>query len=244
MTSNGSTGRERPISSIRAGAGTSTEAALALGRKLSEHLDGHDLLGRWMSYHLAELISAAEDGATIDQREHIIDTILRIWELRRCLPMPPLNEFTEVIAALERLGDNRPWIFSRLGFGTELPGTGAGSGLVSTATDLENLTRDTLLRLIWLAASRAGERNADWLALADSIAPTLETELSSRLRWLANAAEDAESDPDGERLDTATGSDDTPEHLMNETHAARLRAMAQRLSDLADGLERADEGTH
>lgn len=197
-----------------------------------------------MSYHLAELISVAEeDGATIEQREHIIDTILRIWELRRCLPVPPLREFAEVIAALERLGDSRPWFFSRLGFGPELPGGGVDNTLVSTATELEDLTRQTLLRLIWLAASRAGDQNADWLPLADRIAPTLESEVSTRLRRLALLNDDAEPNADGDSLHTDTDSAEIPAHLTNETHAARLRAMARRLSDLADELQQADEGS-
>ena len=179
MTLDGSTGPEKSIYSIRKGAGTNTDAVLAHGRKLADHLDSHDLLGRWMAHHLAALVSAAQDEATVEQRLEIVDTILRIWTVHQHLPSPPLAEFAAVIAGLERLGTTNPWAFWRLGVPESMDADGNGKSIVSAALELEKLTRETLLRLIWLAARDATERNQDWLRLADQIGPTIETEVTS-----------------------------------------------------------------
>ena len=119
---------------------------------LAAHFDDHDIIGQWMVHHLAELIRAAQDDATatVEQRQQIIETILKVWSHRSDYPRPaPLEEFDSVLAALDRLGDDSPWRFSRLfDPATKPPEPSTGVPLVATAAELERLTRETMLRLI------------------------------------------------------------------------------------------------
>lgn len=156
---------------------------------LATHFDDHDIVGQWMAHHLAELVQAAQDDATatVEQRQQIIETILKIWSHRSDYPRPaPLEEFDSILAALDRLGDDSPWRFSRLfdpTTKTPEPST-SGLPLVTTAAELERLTRETLLRLIWLAAQDAKERNQDWLEVADKVASNLESDVTTALERL------------------------------------------------------------
>jgi hypothetical protein len=156
---------------------------------LAAHFDDHDIVGQWMAHHLAELVQAAQDDATatVEQRQQIIKTILKVWSHRSAYPRPaPLEEFDSIIAALDRLGDDSPWRFSRLfDPATETPEQlTSGLPLVATAAELERLTRETLLRLIWLAAQDAKERNQDWLEVADKVASNLESDVTTALERL------------------------------------------------------------
>jgi len=173
----------------RAGAWYSDEWVDQNLNKLAAHLDNHDTVGQWMAHHLAELVLAAQDDATatVGQRQQIVETILKVWSHRRDFPRrAPLDEFENVVAALDRLGDDSPWRFSRL-FGAEHetpdPST-SGLPLVATAAELERLTRETLLRLIWLAAQDAREKNQEWLEVADKVASNLESDVTSTLERL------------------------------------------------------------
>jgi len=190
---------------------------------LAAHFDDHDIVGQWMAHHLAELVQAAQGDASaaIEQRQQIIETILKVWSHRSDYPRPaPLEEFDSVVAALDRLGDDSPWRFSRLfdpAAKTPEPST-SGLPLVATAAELERLTRETLLRLIWLAAQDAKERNQDWLEVADKVASNLESDVTTALERLQRRvalrrvaaadgsakdatetpAEDADADAEGE----------------------------------------------
>jgi len=153
---------------------------------LAAHLEDHNTVGQWMAHHLAELGVAAQDDATttVEQRQLIVETILKVWTHRRRYPgRAPLEEFSNVLVALDRLGDSSPWKFSRLfNADTEMPDPGtSGLPLVATAAELERLTRETLLRLIWLAAQDAKEKNQQWLEVADKVASNLESEVTTTL---------------------------------------------------------------
>lgn len=156
---------------------------------LAAHLEDHDTVGQWMAHHLAELVVAAQDEATttVEQRQQIVETILKVWTHRHHYPgRAPLEEFSSVFLALDRLGDSTPWKFSRL-FNTDteiLAPSTSGLPLVTTAAELGRLTRETLLRLIWLAAQDAKEKNQEWLEAADKIASNIESELTTTLRRL------------------------------------------------------------
>jgi hypothetical protein len=190
-----------------------------------------------MAHHLAALVSAAQDEATVEQRLEIVDTILRIWTVHQHLPSPPLAEFAAVIAGLERLGTTNPWAFWRLGVPDSLHADGNGKSLVSAALELEKLTRETLLRLIWLAARDATERNQDWLRLADQIGPTIGTEVASALRMLQLDI-DLEATTQDESADLEVAADpEKSDEVSNLRHATRLRSMATLLTGLADSLD-------
>lgn len=197
---------------MRGETGSNTKKALELGRMLAAHLEPHDTVGQWMSHHLAELVTAAENpGTSLQQRQEIVETILKIWTHRYYYPgSGPLAEFSGVLTALDRLGDERPWRFSRLPFdvGTTGPVPDAeGSTLVETAADLERLCRETLILLLWRAAHDAEAEAKDWLPIADELTSNLERDASAALRRLRmrferrfehadTAAGSAESDPD------------------------------------------------
>lgn len=208
-------------------------------------MDDHDLLGRWMAHHLAELVSVARQRATPEQHLQIVDIILRLWSHRRYLPIPTLKEFEPVLAALTRLGDDRPWAFSQLGFGERLSLQALDDHLLSDALDLERVTRQTILRLLLLATRRAVVDNNELLQLADEIEETLETRASRSLRRLRSLldpkAEIAEIDADADDiLDWEVADDDsvTVEQMSSQSHAEHLRDMAARLIAIADKLSR------
>ncbi|MGH3717426.1 MAG: hypothetical protein ACRDRI_01020 [Pseudonocardiaceae bacterium] len=78
---------------------------------LAAHFEDHDTVGQWMAHHLAELVVAAQDEATttVEQRQQIVETILKVWTHRRYYPgRAPLEEFSSVFLALDRLGDSSP----------------------------------------------------------------------------------------------------------------------------------------
>ena len=83
---------------------------LELGRYLVRELGNSgeaDTLSRWMSHHVAELITRAETSKTVTKRataeRQAIATILKIWEHRRNLPghTDPLREYETVLHFLQ-----------------------------------------------------------------------------------------------------------------------------------------------
>ncbi len=155
---------------------------------LAAHFEDLDTVGRWMAHHLAELIVAAQNDATttVEQRQQIVETILKVWAHRHHYPgRAPLDEFSSVLIALNRLGDDRTWKFSRLfDTDTEVPvpdSDTSGMPLLATAAELERLTRETLIRLIWLAARDARDKNQEWLQAADKVASNLESDVTTTL---------------------------------------------------------------
>ncbi len=167
-----------------------------------------------MAHHLAELVLAAQNDATttIEQRQLIVDTILRVWAHRHhYLGQAPLADFSSVLTALDRLGQDSPWKFSQpFGPDIQLPDPSASDlPLVETVTELEQLTRETLIRLIYIAARNAEENNQEWLELACKAESNLEgnttTTLSRLYRSITrrhnderNPREDTEGPVDGE----------------------------------------------
>jgi hypothetical protein len=183
---------------------------------LAAHFDDRDTVGQWMAHHLAELVQAAQEHATttLEQRQQIVEIILEVWSHRRAYPRPaPLEEYDSVFAALDRLGDDTPWRFSRL-FGSETrtpdPST-SDLPLIATAAELERLTRETLLRLIWLEARDARQKNKDWLQVADKVASNLESDVTRTLERLQRrVAFRSVADADNPAKDaTETPADDT-----------------------------------
>jgi hypothetical protein len=90
---------------------------LELGRYLVHELEfehAGNTLGRWMAHHLAELIHAAENAETPEDRlraqAQATETILKIWEHRTALPgrAYPLAPYQDILQVLNRLrpGDN------------------------------------------------------------------------------------------------------------------------------------------
>lgn len=235
---------------------------------LVTHFEDHNTIGQWMAHHLAQLIVAAQDDAstTVEQRLQIVELILKVWTQRRHYPTRgPLEEFASVFAALDRLGDGSPWKFSRLSDAdTNMPTSTLGLPLVATASELEDLTRETLIRLIWLEARDAKNKNQEWLEVADKIASSIESDVTTTLWRLRHRvarrrlrATDADQSDVAETrtedlgdaqdaglvLTQGTGDvvddgtereDDDP--LSDSNHVRRLREMAGLLNKVADAL--------
>lgn len=223
---------------------------------LVAHLEPHDTLSQWMSHHLAELVTAAENpGTSVQQRQEIVETILKIWIHRYYYPgSGPLAGFSGVLTALDRLGDERSWRFSRLPFdvGTTGPVPDAkGVTLVETACDLERLCRETLILLLWRAAHNAETEAKDWLPVADELASNLESDTSAVLRRLRMQFErrfgdadiaghpETDSDSDADEDSTPSAAEDDPaefDPLSSLNVSRRLRDMASILNQIADRL--------
>jgi hypothetical protein len=216
---------------------------------LAAHFEDHDTVGRWMALHLAELVTAAKDPATttVEQRQQIVETILKVWTHRPYYPSrAPLEEFSSVLVALDRLGDDSPWKFSQLfNADTKIPDQSiSGLPLVATCAELERLSRETLLRLLWLAAQDAKEKNQAWLEAADKIASNLESEVSKTLerlqrRLARRRIRVAEGDP-RDAIETPT--DTQPEDAGAEGNAGAERKRLAADEPLETGLEDGREG--
>jgi hypothetical protein len=95
-----------------------------------------------MAHHLAELISVAENGATLEERSKAqadaTETILRIWKHRTTLPGKayPLAAYQEVLQVLDRLRpDDNPFKYF-------------GHHLEARREQLAAIIFDNLIRLI------------------------------------------------------------------------------------------------
>jgi hypothetical protein len=234
-----------------------------------------------MAHHLAEMITAAEDDSTVtlDQRQQVIEMILKIWSYRQHFPEgSPLEGYAAVFDALGRLSDDTPWRLRQLLGDDGLDSSAKALPLVAAAVELERLTQDTVVSLICLAAEDAQESNDAWLELADKVTSNVESRVTrdlQRLRRRRGAHPPSKADqPDEEigtesatelssssaeaidqdgasasedrtcsnkaRFDLPVEEDNASDTTTNSYHAARLRAMADVLTRMADQLAVAD----
>ena len=237
MKSAGSSGPERSISSVRMDGGPSTDAALELGRKLAATCEDHDVTGQWMAHHLAALVAAvdAADEVTVEQRIEVVETILGVWGARRRLPGEiPAYELDLVFSALDMLGDDRPWRFSRL---QEYAGglnvaEEAEVPLVVMAVSLERLTRQAVLALVWLATQDAASRNEEWLEAVSAAMAPMEDELASSTSRVRRRLRDLVGDEPFYGMDA-----EEKVSVKTDVLALGLRAMSEELASLADQVE-------
>jgi hypothetical protein len=235
------------MSSVRTdiGSSTSSGATLELGRQLAARFDNHDIVGRWMAHHLVELVTLAEHGSaiTVDQRQEIVDLILKVWAHRRYYSGDDLlNEYSAILVVLERLGDDAPWKFLRLFDGHEGPDPGGASpASLRAAIGLADVARDTVIGLLWLATKDAEHNNEGLLAVADEISLTMESAVTRRLKRLRRMTsmrrrlptEDVEhSDVEVEPPDLSLVDDE----MINNDLADRLRRTADELNRIADEI--------
>ncbi|GAA1754707.1 hypothetical protein [Aeromicrobium alkaliterrae] len=206
---------------------------------LAATFEDHELTARWMAHHLSELIVAAESdtSTTVEQRATIVTTILEIWAARRTAPGAVSGVVLDhVFVALDRLGDERPWHFSRLRGLDGLPTSEHEAPLVAIAVGLERLSRETATALLWRAINDGIAQDAPWIEAVGAVGEQLEHDLLSatrsvrhRLRLLA-VEEDA---PDTDQAGQNAG---------NAEVVARLERMSRVLSDLATAMEKDSGG--
>lgn len=154
--------------------GASFERTLELGKEIAKNLPGDDVLGRWMSHHISDLITRAEttpgpDGDEI--RSETARTILELWAHRADLPVRnrPMATFKPVFTALDRLSEpQEPWAF----YGTFEKGNEPshadmiGALLLKLALELEDTAREVVQQIVIFAADEATDTEAKWLQLS------------------------------------------------------------------------------
>lgn len=172
----------------------STDRIVELGRLLADEFDDSDRhyeTRRWMAFYLAQLIAADDEGnGTIEQHEEIVDLILRIWSYRHVYPNSgPMAEYGHVLAALERLGDDSPWRFSRLPLSASSSQNPEAAEYIALAEELERLSRDAVITLLGIAARKAADAEDVWLAAAAEVAESLEADLTRTLESLLRSVD-------------------------------------------------------
>ncbi len=150
---------------------------MELGALLAAELAQNDTLGRWIAQYLAERMTSLEvktgSERSIAEAE-VADLILRLWTLRRQLPISrlPLAEVDEVEAAIAKLTPGRqPWgYFDAFAAGAEPSAeeTGASTTL-QAALLVDQLAGDLVHGLIGRAAALAEQNEAPWIKHAQKI---------------------------------------------------------------------------
>ncbi|QXV63725.1 hypothetical protein INP83_11455 [Mucilaginibacter sp. 21P] len=114
---------------------------LNLGRKIVEQLgqeQSHDVLGHWLSYHLAELMKTAElaEGKSKKALEkECVELILKIWKNRANAPraLRPLTDLESAIRLLQEIGNSRDHTWSAYLFRGKDPWHKSGATIHETA---------------------------------------------------------------------------------------------------------------
>lgn len=105
-----------------------TDPVLQLGRDLADALDPSDIVGRWMSHHLAQLISQCDENPhDAELSATTRDVVLKLWEHKSGAPLTsePYAYVQPVLRAIERLDPSpAPWAYYRP-FAEQAPSTKA-----------------------------------------------------------------------------------------------------------------------
>ena len=109
------------------------------------------------------------------------------------------------------------------------------SSLAETAAELESLTRETVLHLLWRAAQDATDHHQEWLEMADRIQSTVETDVTNALRGHRRSAAIRRAMSNADAGDDEGGGS-AESHFSDASQARLLRDMAGRLDTIADGI--------
>lgn len=156
-----------------------SDPILELGEHLAAALNRSDVLGRWMSHHLSDLLTRVQ---TTPSDEELVattrETILRLWEHKAGAPFDPqpLRYLGPVLEAIGRLEpDPAPWAHYRTFRDADDPSA-------------EDLTMYSLLKLTCLLDHEAGQLVRLGVAVAAKEATSREE------AWVITASEIAESE--------------------------------------------------
>lgn len=158
---------------------TDSDLVLQLGRDLAEALDHSDIVGRWMSHHLAELISRCE--ASPEDKELASTTrnvVLKLWEHKSGAPFQaePYAYLRPVLRAIERLDPSpAPWAFYRP-FAEQAPSdkTLATYPLLQKACEIDREIGQLIRLLVGLTARDAISCEESWVMAGKDTANTEE----------------------------------------------------------------------
>jgi hypothetical protein len=171
------------------------ERTLTLGKELAAELSDSNVLGRWMSHHVSELIIRAETvtgGDKVAAEHEAAEAILKLWAHRKDLPTSryPLESFEPVFAALNRLGQsNSAWSFYRLFEDGEKPSDRetVRVPILAAALNSEEEVRDVVTAAVIVAAHEATDREAGWLKVSEHLAEDQERTSLRAIRSLQQA---------------------------------------------------------
>ncbi len=235
------------------------DPVMRLGRSLADALDASDVVGRWMSHHLADLLTKCEaqpedELLAIQTRE----LILKLWEHKAGgrFKHAPFTYLQPVLAALGRLEpDPPPWAFYGTLSSEEHP---TSQDLVSypvlqAACEMDHEFGQVVRLAVALAAEEAIAREEPWVVAGAALG---DTEMDSAFRHVqqllrryrmlaAQYSTDVDPGDESSEQDAAeqtTGSeppagiDGLGEPSKNEVLYATLRAAIRRCSDLLEQM--------
>ncbi|MEX5254825.1 hypothetical protein [Kocuria arenosa] len=162
------------------------DRVLQLGRDLADALDPSDVVGRWMSHHLAELITRCEASPEdVELAAVTRDTIMQLWAHKGGVHFKtePLVYVEPVLRAIARLDpDPEPWAFYRP-FGERAPGAEVLSTypLLRLACDIDREVGHLIRLGVAVTARQAISREEPWVLEGMQMA---ETEEDSAVRTL------------------------------------------------------------
>jgi hypothetical protein len=164
---------------------------LELGKLLAARLEPYDVLGRWISHHVAELVNRAEtvpEHQRAEAEASAREAILQLWEHRAAIPSGarPFESLEYAAAGLARLGDDRPWAYSQILDPEEGPDDTAleANLYLKAALQLERSIRDVLIACFGLASGVAQVKEDPWLTLSRKVAETKEVSAARQLAQL------------------------------------------------------------
>lgn len=155
------------------------DPVLHLGRDLADALDRSDVLGRWMSHHLAELITRCEASPDdLELAETTRGVVLKLWEHKSGarFKREPYAYVRPVLRAIARLDpDPDPWAHYRP-FGDEVPSAEALASypMLQKACDIDREVGNLIRLSVAVAAREATSREERWVITGMETAQTEE----------------------------------------------------------------------
>ncbi|MCZ2857743.1 hypothetical protein [Blastococcus sp. VKM Ac-2987] len=224
---------------------------LQLGRDLANALDPSDVVGRWMSHHLAELIKRCE--ASPDDAELAVttrDVVLKLWERKRGarFQTEPYGYLQAVLRAIARLDpDPTPWAYYRP-FDNQGPNAEALTTypLLQTACEIDREVGHLIRLAVAVAAREATSLEEPWVVAGMEIADTEEDRAARAVEQLVRRLQlrIGRDGPEALQADNhataAPGSVQSTGPVPDDVGTEEPAAAGEDLDDLAERLESAD----
>lgn len=158
---------------------SNADSVLQLGRELADALNPSDVIGRWMSHHLAELITRCEENP---EDEALVtttrDVVLKLWEHKSgaSFQSDPYRYLQPLLRAISRLeASPEPWAFYNP-FDGETPSVGDLSTypLLRAALDIDKEVGGLIRLCVVVAAQEAISSEEPWVLAGKDTARTEE----------------------------------------------------------------------
>ena len=143
---------------------------MELGTRLAAELNdvsSPSITAKWMSWHLAEVMTAAETDSS--KTQECAELILKLWRARRFLPSgDPFERYKEVLSALETTLECRPDFFIFGLFARSARNLGE-QDLADLVREIRHHTHFLSLAALRLAVEREGLSHDDLIHLAHEV---------------------------------------------------------------------------